>query len=584
MLWVHSLGAVAAQRLECHIAGRDFIFAEQQRHRGAGAAPQNSGEGPGGSEFYFRDESVPYTDEIFMGGMTQIPGFPDVVVNGFDPIPIFDLDNLFDGGPRWLSNGSGVLRKTYRIYNGDLGLLGPFGKANGLGDVAAMCDPAPIEIGNRVWQDTNGNGIQDASELGISGVRVRLFKNGAAVGEAMTNGRGEFYFNASNVSGGVLPNMDYEIRVEKSQQQLDGFTLTKENTDTSANGDSRDSDAVMVGGFAVIALTTGGAGETNHTFDVGFQPPGGPLTISCQANITVSATVNSSSAVVTYATPAATGQGVSVICTPPSGSTFNIGTTTVTCRASNAFGVVSCSFNVTVTPNLSCPANMSTTATGAGGAVVTYPTPTAGAGATVSCVPPSGSTFPIGTTNVNCALTSPAGNASCGFTVTVTPMMQKSSKCDTICFRSPQYYLLNLNSLPGGTVLIGGINNNQPISTDNKTAIALALRGNAGNLPLTFSQRLNQEFVAAQLSVNSAGGAGSPVMYNAFWSMLSCYKIDFAPVTLSNGATLAPSSMLNDLFEQAQFAIRENRTADMNAIATIFDRLNGNDPLGHCGR
>lgn len=133
-------------------------------------------------------------------------------------------------------------------------------------------------------------------------------------------------------------------------------------------------------------------------------------------------------------------------------------------------------------------------------------------------------------------------------------------------------------------MLIGGINNNQPISTDNKTAIALALRGNAGNLPLTFSQRLNQEFVAAQLSVNSAGGAGSPVMYNAFWSMLSCYKIDFAPVTLSNGATLAPSSMLNDLFEQAQFAIRENRTADMNAIATIFDRLNGNDPLGHCGR
>lgn len=163
-------------------------------------------------------------------------------------------------------------------------------------------------------------------------------------------------------------------------------------------------------------------------------------------------------------------------------------------------------------------------------------------------------------------------------------MAAKSNKCDTICFRAPQYYLLNLGSLPGGTVLIAGANNNQPISTNNRTQIALALRGNSTGFGLTAAQRFNQEFVAAQLSVNSAGGDGSPIAYNAFWSMLSCYNINFASVNLSNGVVLSPASMLNDLFEQAQLAIRQNRSADMDKIAAIFDLLNGNDPLGRCGR
>ncbi|MEK7832369.1 MAG: SdrD B-like domain-containing protein, partial [Acidobacteriota bacterium] len=184
---VRYYGVSAGDTLKaCGNAASGWTLESNGRCGGAGAATQNSGEGPGGAEFYFRDESVPFTDEIFMGGMAQIAGYPDVVINSFDPIPLFDFDNLFDGGPRWHRNNAGTLAKTYRIYNGNLGLLGPFGKANGLSDIVPLCDAAPIEIGNRVWRDTNGNGIQDAGEPGLAGIRVRLLTNGIQVGETST--------------------------------------------------------------------------------------------------------------------------------------------------------------------------------------------------------------------------------------------------------------------------------------------------------------------------------------------------------------------------------------------------------------
>ncbi|MDX2043800.1 MAG: Ig-like domain-containing protein [Acidobacteriota bacterium] len=153
-----------------------------------------------------------------------------------------------------------------------------------------------------------------------------------------------------------------------------------------------------------------------------------------------------------------------------------------------------------------------------------------------------------------------------------------SGNCNTICFRSSQYYLLNPVSLPPGSgVQIGGVNSNAP--TRNQTAIRFALQG--GPNPL---QQLNQQFVAAQLSLIRAGGHSSPAAFTALKSPLSCYKLNFAAVTLSNAFVLSPNSTLEDLFAQARFAISDRRTADMLAIADIFRLLNGNDPLGRCGR
>jgi hypothetical protein len=148
--------------------------------------------------------------------------------------------------------------------------------------------------------------------------------------------------------------------------------------------------------------------------------------LTCPANITASTAPNQCSAVVTFdvTTPPACG---TVMCSPASGSSFPKGTTTVNCSSS---GGGTCSFAVTVNdtqaPTLTpCPANMSFVTPGTC-QVVTYTPPTATDNcgtATVSCTPPSGFCFPVGTTTVTCTAsdTSPdSPDATCSFTVSVS--------------------------------------------------------------------------------------------------------------------------------------------------------------------
>ena len=123
-------------------------------------------------------------------------------------------------------------------------------------------------------------------------------------------------------------------------------------------------------------------------------------------------------------------QPVTVSCSPPSGSTFAIGTTTVTCTATDGAGNRSTgSFTVTVGdttgPTLALPASLTVAATGSTGATVTYAataTDDVDGPRPVTCSTPSGSLFPVGTTTVTCTSTDTRGNTSSGtFTVTVQP-------------------------------------------------------------------------------------------------------------------------------------------------------------------
>ncbi len=161
-------------------------------------------------------------------------------------------------------------------------------------------------------------------------------------------------------------------------------------------------------------------------------------------------------------------------------------------------------------------------------------------------------------------------------------------KCDTFCFRSADYWLLNLKlvqaRLPRGVVWINGVNFNQAVSLKNIDAIRIALQYCGADLygALSPQERFNREWLAAQLNLLWAGGGGSPSYYNVQWANLSCYGFSFAPVRLSNGVVITTNSMVKDLFYQAYLASLENRSVDFLPLANLFALFNGNDPLNFC--
>ena len=153
--------------------------------------------------------------------------------------------------------------------------------------------------------------------------------------------------------------------------------------------------------------------------------------ITCPANITQANDPGKCTATVNYFVPIAADNCpiFNVVCSPPSGSSFAIGTTTVTCVATDGGGLTTtCSFTVTVNDieriAVFCPANVTVTASaGQCSPVVNFSSPTAidnCPGSSVSCAPPSGSAFPLGVTSVLCTAVDAKGvQATCVFTVTV---------------------------------------------------------------------------------------------------------------------------------------------------------------------
>ena len=166
-----------------------------------------------------------------------------------------------------------------------------------------------------------------------------------------------------------------------------------------------------------------------------------PSIVTCPADITVECT-SPDGASVTFADPTVVDlcdPAPAVNCSPASGSTFPIGTTTVTCTATDASNNSSnCTFSVTVVtaaPSITCPADITAVqCTSPAGASVTFADPTVsdvcGPAPTVSCLPPSGSTFPIGTTTVTCTATDESNSSSnCTFSVTVVDTAPPSITC-----------------------------------------------------------------------------------------------------------------------------------------------------------
>lgn len=272
----------------CNIGGTYALEGSDAACTNAGA--QLSEQGPNGQEYYWNDRYAFGTNptgaqvihaETALGALAILPGSGDIVATVFDP-----LQNVDAGGIAWFNNTEGNLDRSYEVFTADDGLGFP-GKSNGLGDLELVCVQAPDEIGNYVWIDCNGDGIQDACEDPLEGMNVTLFDaNGNMLASEITDAKGEYYFSEPAVT--INPNSEYYIVFGTMGQYNStdenttvagvNYQLTQANVGEDPNFDINDSDPEILGADAPAAIQgmqgikhmTTCTGEVNHTYDAGF--------------------------------------------------------------------------------------------------------------------------------------------------------------------------------------------------------------------------------------------------------------------------------------------------------------------------
>jgi hypothetical protein len=153
---------------------------------------------------------------------------------------------------------------------------------------------------------------------------------------------------------------NFEIRLFEGQQRVDFIYGTVGQTGTGATvGVQRDTGSRFTQFGCNTGGITGGLGISftlppcsagNGACQTCTVPDGQPPTITCPANITTEVRGNKCVTVSYTPTVSDNCPGATGACVPPSGSCFSVGTTTVSCTATDAHNNTSppCSFTVTL--------------------------------------------------------------------------------------------------------------------------------------------------------------------------------------------------------------------------------------------
>ncbi|MEU0535569.1 SdrD B-like domain-containing protein [Amycolatopsis tolypomycina] len=192
------------------------------------------------------------------------------------PATVMDPTAINTGGIGWFDRAKGTMMadgfpNSYLIS--DKSTEG-WGKANGLADLEALCDNAPVQLGNRVWFDTDGDGVQGPAEPAVAGAKVTLLPcdgKGAALATKTTGANGEYYFGAAD---GLKADTCYTVKFDYSGIDTAGLpgappvSSIKWTVAKAGGNPAIDSDADPATG--TVKVTMGPAGSVDHTVDAGL--------------------------------------------------------------------------------------------------------------------------------------------------------------------------------------------------------------------------------------------------------------------------------------------------------------------------
>ncbi len=251
---------------------------------GLGGGTVSSGtpntQGPGGGEFYRNDSFGGSHQETTEGGIVVVNGRGEVATNQMDPF------TAHSAGTTRFSSTNGATIGELELLGNSTSPIG-FGKANALGDLEAICELAPIEIGNRIWIDADEDGIQDPGEASLPDVTVELFldtnddgvPDGPAIATAVTDTNGNYYFSSATGTPAGPGEVYGLTQLAPGARVIVGVpavtptgVLTVADAASPTAPDRTDSDASVTTG-RTSTFTLAGAGRNDHSLDFGYVEP-----------------------------------------------------------------------------------------------------------------------------------------------------------------------------------------------------------------------------------------------------------------------------------------------------------------------
>ena len=178
-------------------------------------------------------------------------------------LPTAGSDTSVDSDGVFERNASPAPRAVRQ--NAQTGAFGTFADTFDFGFVQ------PLSIGDFLFVDLNGDGVQNDGGGGVPGATVTLMRGNSQVASVTTDSAGKYLFTEREVAG-LVPATAYRVEVAPLQTALSNFRPTLANR---GNNDALDSDASPNDDPLSVPVTTAASGVAQRadlTIDFGFEP------------------------------------------------------------------------------------------------------------------------------------------------------------------------------------------------------------------------------------------------------------------------------------------------------------------------